>query len=110
MKTLLTLILIAVALVASGCASKTIEAASTKLSVGSPMGRNGSLELPKNLKAEEIAVDYDPETKAFSFRAKNIETDSASVIERAGAVQAEAVGKLADTVSTLVPLIAPAAK
>lgn len=104
MKTIIaSALLLAVALVASGCnlAPRTTEAASTKLSVANPMGRSGSVELPKNLKAEDLEVQYNPQTGVFVFKAKKIETDASTVIESAGAVQAESMGKLADTINGL---------
>lgn len=105
-------LLLALALLASGCnlAPKTTEAASTKLSTGTPMGRTSSLELPKNLKAEDLHVEYNPQAGTFVFKAKKLETDASTVIDSAGAVQAQAVSTLAETLSTIVPLIVPAAK
>lgn len=107
MKTLLVLLTLAVAVLASGCANRSIEAGSTKLNVSNPMGRSASIELPKNLEAEDLVVEVDPTTGTYRLSAKKLSTDAGTVIDRAGAAQAAAVGKLADTVSAIAPLLIP---
>ncbi len=107
MKTILVLLTLAVAALASGCATKSIEAGATKLNVSNPMGLSASIELPKNLEAEDLLVEVDPTTGTYRLSAKKLSTDAGTVIDRAGAAQAAAVGKLADTVSALAPLLIP---
>ena len=107
MKTLLVLLTLAVAVLASGCASKTTEAASTKVAISNPIGRSGSIELPKNVEAEDLHLEVNPTTGTFILKAKVLKTDASTVIDSAGAVQTNAVGKLTETISILAPLVAP---
>lgn len=103
MKTILAILLLAVAALASGCnlAPRTTEAASTKIAMTNPLGRSGSIELPKNLKAEDLHIEYDPITGVFLFKARVMEADASTVIESAGAVQAEAMRDMATTINAL---------
>lgn len=105
---ILTTALCACAMILMGCASRTIEQASTSLKFSNGMGKSFEVTLPKNLDATKLAVTVNPETKEFSLKADQLKSDASTVIESAAAAQAEAIGKLADTLKTIVPLVTPA--
>jgi hypothetical protein len=84
----------------TGCASKVVDAAATKLKAG-----NIEIQLPKNLDADELEVSINPKTGEYKLTAKKLKTDASGVIDSASKIQAEALGKLADTVTALAPLV-----
>ena len=104
---LLAAVLAASALILMGCASHSIEQASTSLKFSNGMGKSFEVTLPKNLDATKLAVTVNPETKEFSLKADQIKSDASTVIESAATAQAEAIGKLADTLKSVVPLVLP---
>ena len=99
MKSTLLVSLALLALLFTGCASKVIDSAATKVKLGS-----AEITLAKNIKAEQLIFRYNPETKQIEFTVAKIESDASGVIDSASKIQAEALGKLADTVTALAPL------
>ena len=100
MKSLLLLSLLTLsATLFTGCASRTIDASSTKLRAG-----NIEIQLPKNLDAESLEISINPKTGEYRLTAAKLKTDASGVIDSASKIQAEALGKLADTVTALAPL------
>lgn len=113
MKTIRTIIACAVLLLglfAVGCASKNIEAGSSRLSVTNPMGKSLDVVLPKNLDAVNLQIVVNPKTGEYMLSADKFTTDASTVIETAASKQADTIGKLADTLREVVPLAAPPAQ
>lgn len=96
---LLPISFIALCAMTTGCASKVVDASATKLKAG-----NIEIQLPKNLDADELEVSINPKTGEYKLTAKKLKTDASGVIDSAAKIQAEALGKLADTVTALAPL------
>lgn len=97
---LISLCLLLLCVGATGCASKVVDASATKLKAG-----NIEIQLPKNLDADELEVSINPKTGEYRLTAKKLKTDASGVIDSASKIQAEALGKLADTVTALAPLV-----
>lgn len=107
---LLGLALLAVAALSTGCASRTIEAASTRLEVSTLGGKSVVVTLPKELDATDLAVEVDPSTGTYRLSAAKLATKSEGVIDAAGTAQAAAITALAGAVQTLTATAAEAAK
>jgi PBP1b-binding outer membrane lipoprotein LpoB len=107
MKTKLVFLIMlgALACAFTGCASRTIESAATKIKVG-----DAEIQLAKNIDAESIKFTYDPVTKEIKFEAAKIKSDASGVIQTAGQAQAEAIGKLTETVTVLAERMLPVPK
>lgn len=99
--------LCACALLVTGCFTKP-DFAATKLKVTNPLGKSIEITLPKDLDATELDVSADPATGTYHLKAKTLKTDASTVIESAATAQADAIGKLADTLKIIVPLVSPA--
>jgi hypothetical protein len=109
MKTLIKFIFIAsvAVLFGAGCASRTIEAASTKLEIRQGKYKGVSFTFPKELDSKKFEFSIDPKTDVITLKADTITTSSQGVIDRAGAAQAQAMGDMSKAVSTLVTTVAP---
>jgi hypothetical protein len=101
--------LAAVSLLFTGCASRTISAASTRLEVATLGGRSVVVSLPKEVEAEGLVVEVNPATGAYTLRADRLVTKSEAVIDAAGSAQAAAITALAGAVQTLTANAASAA-
>lgn len=106
MKTIRALLVSLACLVFAGCASFPIGAASTRIEIKTP-DRSASIVLPKNLRAVDPKLTFDPATGAFTFAAKSLSSDASTVIDSAAVAQAQAIGELSQTVRTLLPLALP---
>lgn len=106
----LALLLLAVIFVGSstGCAHRTLEAASTKLLVSTPGGKTVEFAFPKELNAQMLDLSVDPTTGIITLKADSLKSSSQGLIESASAAQAEAISKLSGTVEKLLPLVLPA--
>lgn len=102
---LLSLCLFAAAIFAGGCATRTIEAASTTFEITDPEGKSVRVVLPKNLTADTMTINIPTERGPAVFTTTNVASDASTVIDRASAAQAAAVGKLTDSVSSLAALV-----
>lgn len=109
MKTLLALVLLAVAFCASGCSTvpRAVEASATKFNLQTSDGKTISIELPKDSKVEVLDVSVDPTTGKWHIKADKIEANASTVLDSAGAVQANALARMAEAVNTLAPLVVP---
>lgn len=99
-RVLFAVVLVTIGLFLNGCASSFLNSASTKLDVEKE-GLTIRYRSPK-----DQHVEYDPESGKLIVKAAS----SASLIEGATAAQADALGKMAEAVSTLAPLAKPAGK
>lgn len=63
--------------------------------------------VPKNVEAEDLDIEINPETGTYRLKAKRLSTDASTVIDRAGAVQAQALGQMAETIRAVLPFILP---
>ncbi len=102
---LLSLCLFAAAILAGGCATRTIEAASTKFEIVDPAGKSVSVILPKNISADTMTIKIPTERGLAEFTTTNVASDAGTVIDRASAAQAAALGKLTDSVASLATLV-----
>lgn len=94
------------ALLFTGCASRTIEASSTKLKASNPLtGSAIEFALPKNLDAENLVVTIDPATKKFELRADKLKSDASTVIETAGIAQAQALASMSGAMNNLTSML-----
>lgn len=93
--------LAAVSALSSGCVSRTLAAASTRLEVSTLGGRAVVVTLPKELEASGLVVEVNPSTGSYTLRAEKIATKSEAVIDAAGDAQAAAIGALAGAVQAL---------
>ena len=92
----------------SGCATKTIDASSTKLSISSPTGKTLEVVFPKELDAKKLNLEVNPDTGVITLKADSLKSSSQGIIESASSAQADALGKMADTLTALAPLLVPA--
>lgn len=99
----------ALLLAQTGCASRTISAASTRLEVGTLGGRTVVVTLPKEMDATGLVVEVNPGTGTYTLRAEKLVTKSEAVIDAAGAAQTAAINALAGTVQTLTAAAAKGA-
>lgn len=104
------LCLLAISIFTTGCASRSIEAASTRLKVSNVTGKSVEVSLPKNLDATNLKVSIDPATGKYELSADKLVTDASTVIETASAAQARAIEKLSGTLNQIVPLVVPPAR
>lgn len=95
-----------VLLVAPGCASLTIGAASTELSVPTPRGP-ATLKLPKEVDAIGLDLAWDQENGEVRLKAQRLRTSSRGLIDSAVAGQTAAIGEAGNISTTLVPLLTP---
>lgn len=93
--------LIATALFSTGCASRTIEAASTKLEITTLGGRSVVVALPKELDASDLLVEANPGTGTYRLSARKITTKSEGVIGAANTGQTEAIMALSSALQAL---------
>lgn len=88
---LLSASLLACAFVLTGCAT------ATRVRISSPQ-RSVEVVFPKNLAAERLDFDVDPQTGEIRFRSTKLRTDASSVIDSTGS----AIG---DAAKSLAPLV-----
>lgn len=107
-KHLLILLGLAALLGSPGCATRTIEAASTQFEVTTPEGKTTRFAFPKELDAKGLDLAVDPGTGRITLKAASLKSSSQGIIESASSAQADALGKMADTLTALAPLLVPA--
>lgn len=101
--------LAAVLALSTGCVSRTISAASTRLEVGTLGGKTVVVTLPKEVDAVGLVVEVNPASGSYTLRAERLVTKSEMVIDAAGNAQAAAITALAGAVQTLTATTAKAA-
>jgi hypothetical protein len=106
---LVGLLALSASLLAPGCSSKPADTA-TRLSVSNPMGKSVEVVLPKNFKATDLDLSVDPSTGTYHLKATKLDADASTVLEAAGAAQAQALAQLSGTISQILPLLTPLAR
>ena len=109
MKKLILITLALASLFISGCASRIIDAATTKLEVQNGKNKGFSIAFPKELQATKLDVSIDPKTGAITLKADQLKSSSTSIIESAGAAQAHALDNMSSMLSGIMPILLRAA-
>ena len=94
--------LAAVTLFAGGCASRTIEAASTKVELRQSKAKGMTIVLPKEMDATKLDLSIDPKSGVITLKADKLVSSSQGVIDRANAAQSEAMLELGKAVNSLL--------
>lgn len=102
-------LLLGLVLGTTGCLNTpaNIEAGASRLTVSNAMGKSVDVVLPKNLDAENLQVVVNPATGEYMLSADKFRTDASTVIDSGAKASADALGKMADVIKEVVPLVAP---
>lgn len=94
-----------VILFSTGCASRTIEAATTKVEVQQSKNKGFAISFPKELDATKLDVAIDPKTGEMHIKADRLKSSSTGIIESAGAAQAQSIANLTAAIAGILPLL-----
>lgn len=95
------LIVVGVATIIAMCSCST----ATRVTITNPQGTSIELVLPKDLSADGLDVNLDPQSGKFDLKARKLRSNASNVIERQSAGVTSAIGEITGAAEAIVPLV-----